>query len=408
MSKVQSPPLTLICPDPTIHADEIYDLTGKVFSGGNEYYGWQKYCREYYFGNSHFDWSASTIGLMDGHIVTHWGVWNYAMRIGTARVKCGGIGAVATDGRYRSRGLMTFTGNENMAQMRRCGYDLSVLFGKHDFYHRYGYVRSWPGRHWSIGVSELPAEKPHAAPVLLEDPPRDAFDRLYNRYHAGLTGTAVRPTFRGPMLQWGHKHFAWPVRGRGAPTLDGYIICSFGGQDVNVAEFAGDTEQVLRALRLLADQNGCKKINFMCLHHDSDLCRRIRRVSCNCSTTYTRNGGEMVAMVNLESTMSKLTGELSRRLKHSELAAWRGELLIEDQTGKVLLKIDRGRVGLAKPAACRNAIRGGMHVVQLVVGTQDPFETIDAAGIKLTGEANRLLPVLFPDQHPMLSQRDHF
>ena len=43
MKKPQSQPLTLICPDPKIHAEEIYDMTGKVFSGGNEYYWWLKY-----------------------------------------------------------------------------------------------------------------------------------------------------------------------------------------------------------------------------------------------------------------------------------------------------------------------------------------------------------------------------
>jgi hypothetical protein len=55
-----------------------------------------------------------------------------------------------------------------------------------------------------------------------------------------------------------------------------------------------------------------------------------------------------------------------------------------------------------------SAIRGDDHVAQLLIGTDDPAETVAAANMRLSGDARALLPILFPAQHPMLRQLDHF
>ncbi|KKK62403.1 hypothetical protein LCGC14_3004690, partial [marine sediment metagenome] len=152
--------LERIGPDPKKHAEELFEMTGKVFSQANEYYGWIKMCRRTYFYRGHYDWKASVIGLLDGRIVTHWGAWGYRMRIGRAVVRCAGIGDVATDGNFRCHGLMGATGTAAMKAMRARGYDISILFGRANFYDRFGYCRSWPGHDWSVGLADLPADKP--------------------------------------------------------------------------------------------------------------------------------------------------------------------------------------------------------------------------------------------------------
>ena len=98
--------LELIAPDKRKHLEPILELTGKCFG---HYYEWIRYGRLGYIGSTHYDWDASRIGLIDGRVVTHWGVWGYTMRIGRARVRVGGIGAVATDGEFRKFGLMART-----------------------------------------------------------------------------------------------------------------------------------------------------------------------------------------------------------------------------------------------------------------------------------------------------------
>jgi hypothetical protein len=116
----------------------------------------------------------------------------------------------------------------------------------------------------------------------------------------------------------------------------------------------------------------------------------------------------MVCTVNLKSTLAKLTGEFSALLKDSCLADWRGSLLIGDAREKVSLVIDRSRVKLAPPAPSKHSLSGGNHVARLLIGSTDPDEVVEAARMKLTGDAPTLVRTLFPDRHPRLSTWDHF
>ena len=116
----------------------------------------------------------------------------------------------------------------------------------------------------------------------------------------------------------------------------------------------------------------------------------------------------MIRTIHLEAALRKMSGELGRRLRASHLAGWRGRLLLADGREKVMLAIDRSRVRTASVDRTEHAIRGGGEVAQLLVGTGEPEEIIRAAGIRLSGDAGRLVPVLFPNQHPMLGALDRF
>jgi hypothetical protein len=116
----------------------------------------------------------------------------------------------------------------------------------------------------------------------------------------------------------------------------------------------------------------------------------------------------MVRTLNLASAVGKLAGELSRRLKRSHLADWRGKLLLADSREKVVLAIDRGKVTPGPPRVTKHAIRGGDAIAQLLIGTDEPDQTAAAHGIRVSGDARKLLGVLFPSQHPMLESWDHF
>ena len=65
--------LVLVPPDPRRHRRAVFDLTAKC-SSGQGYWNWIDGCRRGYIDGSHYDWSASTIGLLGRRVVTHWGV----------------------------------------------------------------------------------------------------------------------------------------------------------------------------------------------------------------------------------------------------------------------------------------------------------------------------------------------
>jgi predicted N-acetyltransferase YhbS len=402
---MKSEELVLIRPDPKEHVEAVLDLTAKTFGGHSGYWSWVDHCRKQYFHHSHYDWSGSTVGLRDGRVVTHWGVWDYQMRIGRARVRTGGIGAVSTHGHHRKQGLMARTATAGVEAMRRAGYDMTILFGISSFYHRFGYVRAWPAQTYIVRTDALPSARPAMTTRSFAPRHRDDLARLYNRAHARLTGTAVRPTY----LRHGHgerwRAHLWPDE---AGRALGYVVVGSWRGGFEVVEAVGEAEQVLRVVGRLARRRRAEKVHFPELHYDSALARRLRRGDCRLELEYQKNGGAMVQLLNLPAVLRKLAGELSDRLRRSALAGWRGRLVIAGPREKAALKIGGGKVTPAAAAPSKHVLRAGPEIAQFLIGTDEPGETAAAARTRLSGDAARLAKVLFPCQHPVLSRWDGF
>jgi len=396
-------PLTLLAPDRRRHGDEICDFVAKVFSG-NGYYAFRRFCRRGYVLGSHYDWAASRIGLLDGRIVAHWGVWDYQMRIGAARVRAGGIGIVGTDGDLRKRGLMARTARASLAAMRALGYDLSILFGIEEFYHRFGYVRAWSDTTWTVRLADLPKERPTLRPKRFTPVRRDDISRLYNREYAAATGTVVKPTYGRGMYPRPSIGYLWSdARGRPA----GYVIVFRKGAQIECIEACGDAGECLRVLAALGRRWGAQEIQFSTFSDAWPLIRRLSQGTCRAETRHVRSGGPMVATINLGRTLGHMAGELERRLRESPMTDWRGNLLVAGGRDSATLAIARSRVTVSSGGrGAAHAVRGGDHVAQLLIGADDPREIAEAGRMKVTGDAGRLLGVLFPAQHPQLSLRD--
>ena len=396
--------MQILAPDRRRHGRELFDLLAKTFSQRG-YFDFRDYCRDTYVNHSHYDWRNSRIGLVDGRIVAHFGVWDYQMRIGAARVRTGGVGAVATHGDYRGRGLMRRVIPAAIDALRAAGYDMTVLFGINDFYHKFGYVRAWASTPHVARLSDLPSERPDAPLRRFAVRARKDLAALYNRQYARVTGTAVRPTF-----QRSRRPSQWQGFGWAGPSgrLAGYLLVSHARGTLSCPEACGDAEQVLRAAAALARKRSCYQVRFEALPYAGPLARRIRRGTCRVESHYARSGGPMVRTLHLPRVLMKMAGELSRRLARSHLARWRGRLVVADADARAVLSIGRSGVRVSAEGSGRHAVRGGHEVTRLLLGSDEPGEIVEAAGIRLAGDARKLLPVLFPNQHPMLSPWDSF
>ncbi len=238
------------------HYEAILDLTGKAFAS-RRYWGWIEYCNDGYLADSPYDWKSSRIGLLDGKIVTHYGIWDHRMRIGTAAVRVAGVGAVATEGAFYNHGLMAKTAAACVADLAGYGYHLTMLDGISDFYDRFGYVRAWPEVVWLADAAALPrpAKRPSLRPVTTEWPD---LDRLYNRQNRGLTGTAVRPTYRRNRWPKTWKAWCW----RAGRSTAGYVIVNALEDALELVDHAGEADQVLAAAAHLAAEAGFRKMRF--------------------------------------------------------------------------------------------------------------------------------------------------
>ena len=396
--------MEIISPSRREHAGKMIELIGKVFSEPAGYFCMRDFARNNLFYGP-YDWEASRIGLLDGRIVAHWGVWGYTMRIGSARVRVGGVGCVTMHADYRKRGLMEQTAWASINAMREAGYDMTMLFGIDDYYDRFGYVNAWADGCYCVQLSDMPSERPTVSLKKFALRRWGDIARLYNRQYARFTGTAVRPTFlriaQGD--QW--RSYRWnDAHGKVA----GYVVAKRRRDAVECIEQCGDPEKVLRVLAMLARRWRCKEVRFTALPYHSLLCRRLRQGNSRAETYFKRSGGPMIRTLNLRSSLGKLTKELSRRLKKSHVADWQGELLIADRRERVALAIDRSRVEIAAATRSKHTIRGGEHIAQLIIGANEPGEIVEAAGIKVTGDARKLIAILFPNQHPQLCGLDRY
>ncbi len=392
----------VIVPSGKRYREELYDLGSKVFPVRGNYFDAKKWCRDCYFGNSHYDSNTSHLGILNGQVVSHFGVWDYQMRVGGAELRVGGIGLVATHGEMRKMGLMSLTATASFVAMRDAGYDMSVLFGIDDMYHRFGYTRAWVENSYLTGVNDLPLQQLRLTSIAPMHTPELA--RLSNKYNAGLTGTAVRPTY----LRCGMEGIptAWRWRGADGETA-GYIMVQQNGQRMSLVDFAGDPVDVLAATRHCASKLCCTEVYFPSLHLMSPLARILRRGNCRVEQSMRRNGGAMARVLNLSSSLTKMAEELSARLANSIMRDWTGIFQLRGAGEQVSLLISNNQVTVTDNVDTLHALVANDNIVQFLLGTAEPGEII-AAGAETYGDAAELALALFPAQHPMLGMWDRF
>jgi len=179
-----------------------------------------------------------------------------------------------------------------------------------------------------------------------------------------------------------------------------------------VDEVAGAPELCLVALAQLARQWQCTEFFFDRLHYKSGVGKRLRQmISCRIHTG-TFSGAPrayVVRIINLQTLFQKLAPELSVRLQRSHLAAWCGKLRIAlktpNESAEVMLAIDTDKVAVGPVGETSHFIQGGQALAQLVLGTEAPDEVVEMAGITLAGDAEQLLPILFPMQYPQMENQ---
>lgn len=388
-------PIRFIPPVEADHLEPLSLMLSSVWEDDPNFY------RNEDLGNSHYDWQSSRIAVLGNDLVSHWGVWSYNTRVGSARLKTGGVGAVATRDDQRQQGLMTQTGRHALTAMRQNGYDLSILHGYTQNYARFGYVRAWTYTDFEVRTDTLPARQPLTLTPLDLNRDETAIE-LYNQTHATFTGTAVRPTYRNLS---GRRTYSWRKE---SGELAGYVLVrQFAGEPVlHCLEVVGETDAALAALRQLAEQVSCERIILETLPVRHPLCVRLRQGTAKAMTHFESGNGWMVRTVNLAQALDKLRDELCARLARSAYVGWQGHLVMDDGRERVGLTISAEGIKLESPRESPHQVVGGNSVAQLLLGTKGPGDIAEAGSMMLAGDAAGLVEALFPEQHPSLAAWD--
>ncbi|HET6312623.1 MAG TPA: GNAT family N-acetyltransferase [Chloroflexia bacterium] len=393
-------PVSIVAPGKRKHAEQIFELVATQWRDDLK-----RHAREGRINRSHYDWKTSRVGIANGRVVAHFGVYNLTMRVGTARVATAGVNLVVTDPDFRQRGLMPSTIRASLDAMRKNGYELSLVCNAiANYYTRFGYVSAWPEHDVTVRARDLPHDGPDFRLHRFAPRHRPELSQLYNTENATLTGTVVRPTFLRTKEPGDLYGYTWGV----GEAVRGYLMYDVvsNGRAVWHYDSAGDAGERLRVMGQIERRAGCEEVRFISLHPNSGMARAIRTLNSTADETYRPTGGWLVRVINLRTLFEKLAGELSRRLACSHLAGWRGNLLIASQHEQVLLSIDRSRVEMLPPEDAEHEIRGGEAIARLVIGSAEPDELVKAHNMQLSGDGMALATVLFPAQRPQMGNAD--
>ncbi|MGD2027918.1 MAG: GNAT family N-acetyltransferase [Anaerolineales bacterium] len=388
-----------------VHLMPISVMVSEAFAGGQ----YVEEISKKYIGGCHYDFDISRL-IWDGEtLIHHWGVWGYAIRVESVLLKSAGIGAVVTLEPYRKQGFMGRAAQASFEAMAHNGYDISILRGRH--YRKFGYRRAWNYVTTKLDPATSPPEEIPAYELKRPYQPlgpahMDAINALYNRAYAGYSGSCVRPTY--PMLEDGEmKAFGWFSEGE---ELEGYVraVPAQENKVLQCLEAAGDPEQGLAVLGDFFHEGGYEQLHFFTMPALHPILQIVRRGACTLEDRYFHHTGWLVKIVNLTSTLEKLSSLFEKRLVKSHLASWRGILNLDAGEQKAALVIDNGHVDVAVFHGGEHAVHGGPAIGRLLIGSDEPAEIIRQEGVTLTGMAGELVEVLFPNLHPMMSHWDEF
>jgi GNAT superfamily N-acetyltransferase len=350
--------------------------------------------------------SGRRVELQIDGLVVSWAVLFYLkLRIGTAVLRFGGIGGVSTHREHRKRGYSRRVMTHCLDAMTGEGNDLSMLFGIPNFYHKFGFRTSLsdyridlPGRHVVDGPLELVVRKlpksRHAEILPLYA--RGVRARGFGIERPPATWTGYR---RGAMFRQKPLVAAFYRRER----MVGYLQYDDDHRAVRVGELWADSPAVIRQMFTWLGRQCrgkvCEQIELM-LPPDHPAGRMAVEVGATLARTTHPNGGGMMRILDLGSTLAALMPELARRWAASPMA---------DSGVDLSLVTDIGTAEIALPARAAGGptLRGRVRLpqsrlVQLLVGYMPVADVAAADGVGIPRKLLPALDILLPERCPSI------
>lgn len=346
--------------------------------------------------------------VREGRSISRLWIVDVQMRIGGSVVKVGGIAGVGTDRQYRNQGLASRVLEASLALMLREGYEVSMLFGIQDFYHRFGFATCIPEHNLRLDTrdAERAPKQLRLRPYRKTD--RAAIARLYNRQNEGRTGSVVRDprTWKGIEMSSGFGVDAGiQVAVDGADRVQGYVVYDAVPGRCRAAEVGGESEKVFDTLLWFLARRAVvlrREEISLSLPPDHPFAHHCRPLGCKVDTQYPRNAGPMGRIINLQRCMEKMLPELGRR--------WQGvqSLGIKTDLGACVLEAQRGGVRLGQ-VSFRNGMRLGQEaLMQLLMGYCAPGDLLAAGRLQAPRHCHALLERLFPRTQAHMWWPDRF
>lgn len=358
------------------------------------------------------DGQLSRVGWWREQVVGHVGVLRMQVRLGSARLAFAGIAGVCADPRARNRGIASDLMKDSLVASRQAGLSFSVLFGIHNFYHRFGFVPAWAKHTITAKVGDLPGT-PHwrARKAGKADVPK-MFEH-YERLYGAMDGSAVREPrlflrrkkdavfiLQGPhKADWAYAVFRTPM-GDGGGLLH-LLEASGNGADWpeavlhQAARHAGKVQQEEVTFALPAAHPVCWQMTFR---------------NATAKIEYARNGAAMAAVLDFAGLARAMAPEWCRLASTAGTPVPREGLAIRlrDEYYRWWPNRADGRTEQMSAMPRKIDVEFNDALARLVMGYGEPDEILHHYGMRVKEIALPIVRAIFPARQCAFSPVDYF
>jgi len=363
--------------------------------------------------------------LVDGKPVSHAALIQLDMRIGSSRVKMGGIAGVGTEPEHRMKGYARTCMTRTIQYMLNHGYDISMLFGISGFYTKFGYATCLPTHTLTLRVRD--AEKaPRRSEYEVRDFTENDIDsvlKIFNKDNRRRTCTVVRkkdewrgfrpgsrPGYPPPafVLEKEDRVVAYvafhrymnPDRDIRPPYDSQFLVTELG------AESPEPFSTILNELAARAIKMRFERISLS-LPLDHPFVEYSHRLGSESVIGYPKDGGGMMRIINQKELFNKIKDELQRRVAESKITE--GSVEIKTELDSTKFKVKDGELYVTEGKGKeRNMIELPQSILtQLVVGYRSVEDLVNDDRVNVRGNI-KLLQALFPKSPPYSWILDHF
>ena len=334
------------------------------------------------------------------------------MRIGSARVRIGGIGGVGTNKHHRLKGYASLIMDESTSLMEDKKCDMGFLFGIQDFYDRFGYGVCFADSMIHVKTTDLLLAKSSLRTRAYKISDARDVRRIYNRLNVLRSAAVVRPSI------WTQFEIAadFKPHGRAIVALDaanrivGYAAFRIEDRRCTVHEISGQKYDayfaLVTTLARRATRADCEKVVFH-VPVDGPFSEFCTRFGYRSESHRPRNSGPMARIIRLGPLVQKLIPELNLRLQNHPSTPI-DALTLDTDIGSVDLSMENSSIKLGKcPSAVRFRIPQ-LVLSQLILGYRSVADIANDPGVTIPSSCRYLLQTLFPKHNAYMWWSDRF
>ncbi|MBD3288808.1 GNAT family N-acetyltransferase [candidate division KSB1 bacterium] len=394
--------------------EAIADLRGKVFRRASYYFFYEERMR-FHKMDPWFKPEHVRIVKEDNRIVSAVTIVARPVRFGPAVVKMGGIGDVLTVPECRGKGYSRVLMESAVEYMKGHNFDLTVLFGIPNYYHKFGYLEGMRNYQLELlDTSHVPEQaRFHVRQFQVDDIPEML--RLYqaNMRHCHLVIDRNTRYMECKINQRDLLIVITDSKGK----LAGYAHTwdHIGNKFAVMEAMTAERDASLALLSEILKQKPTNEPLIIKMSPQMPFVRHVRSLG---SELKIRSFGEgegmgMVAVIDLCQLINNLKPLFNERLQTSKFNTFSGKLKIAcDQP--VQLLFDDGELKSCTPAA--NDSTAGFwldtdlrYFSRNLIGYWTIRDLLDHTDAKSSNsECLELLEVLFPETEPFMLPWDYF